>query len=229
MTDPKVRSSPLMARRQMLIGGVLAASSALAYARQPRPYARRVPREKFDAWVPRTVDTWSVSGTDGVLLPPPDALSDRLYDNLVTRTYQGADVAPVMMLLAYNNLQDGVVQLHRPEICYPVGGFELSNTEEVPIAVPNRTIPASFFSARAPDRVEQVLYFTRLGKMYPRRWVEQRWAVVQTNLAGHIPDGLLVRFSMLGQDRQRAVDTLSRFAADFIAASPPALRNLLVV
>ena len=126
----------LLSRRQALIGLALAASSGIAFARQPRSQAAVIPTKKFETWVPQRVDAWTVAGTSGVVLPPPDALRDRLYDNLVTRVYESPVSPPVMLLLAYNNLQDGVVQVHRPEVCYPVGGYELSETQEVSLPVP---------------------------------------------------------------------------------------------
>jgi EpsI family protein len=222
------RTTPLISRRHAIIGGVLAGTAALAFARQPTLHAPRIARGRFDSWIPLKVQDWSVVGSSGVLLPPPDALSDRLYDNLVTRVYDSALEPSVMLLLAYNNLQDGVVQVHRPEVCYPVGGYTLSATQKVALPVSGGTIPASFFTAVGPDRTEQVLYFTRLGAAYPRTWAEQRWAVAKANLHELIPDGLLMRVSLLGRSPPQAVAVLTRFMVNFIAASPAPLRNLLV-
>jgi EpsI family protein len=122
-----------------------------------------------------------------------------------------------------------VVQVHRPEVCYPVGGFELSETRKVSLAVLGKEIPANLFTADGPGRTEQVLYFTRLGGSYPRSWAEQRWTVAQANLAGRIPDGMMMRVSLLGRDQAAAFKTLSQFASQFIVASPRGLQKLLVV
>jgi EpsI family protein len=219
----------LLSRRQALIGLALAASSGIAFARQPRSQAAVIPTKKFETWVPQRVDAWTVAGTSGVVLPPPDALRDRLYDNLVTRVYESPVSPPVMLLLAYNNLQDGVVQVHRPEVCYPVGGYELSETQEVSLPVTGKVIPANFFTAKGPDRTEQVLYFTRLGHGYPRNWGEQRWTVIQANIGGRIPDGMMMRVSLLGGNQASSFEILRRFTVDFIAASALPLRKLLLV
>jgi len=42
-----------------------------------------------------------------------------------------------------------------------------------------------------------VLYWTRIGELVPTGWWSQRFAVVQSNLRGTIPDGLLVRLPNL--------------------------------
>ncbi|MXO87045.1 EpsI family protein [Altererythrobacter aurantiacus] len=225
---PTRATQPLISRRHMLIGGALAAASGIAYARMPTPHKEPVDPEEFEEMVPRTVGGYEVVSESGVVLPPPDTLRDRLYDNLATRVYSKEQATPIMLLLAYNNTQDGVLQVHRPEVCYPVGGFELTPTQELPIAAAGRTIPSNFFTATGPDRVEQVAYFTRLGSAYPRSWAEQRLSVVRANLAGNIPDGMLMRVSMLSPNRENALEQLRDFAANFIAASPPALQRLLL-
>lgn len=220
--------SPALSRRNLLIGGILLSASGIAFARQPEIAAAPVKSKAFQALVPKQFGKWRSAESSDVILPPPDALRDRLYDNLVTRAYTAPGQSPVMLLLAYNNAQDGVLQVHRPEVCYPVGGFKLSETRNIPLTDGRYTIPANFFTAVGPDRVEQVAYYTRLGSAYPRTWAEQRLAVVRANLAGDIPDGMLMRVSLLGQNAALAQAELEEFATSFIAAAPPQLRKLLV-
>lgn len=224
------RNRPKLAlsRRQMLIGGAFACVSAVGFARQPKAQHLPVNATKFDSWVPVRFGEWSVVSNSGVLLPPPDSLSDRLYDNLVTRVYQGQGGDQVMLLLAYNNVQDGVLQVHRPEVCYPVGGFKLSETREVPFRAMGRTIPANFFTAVGSNRTEQVAYFTRLGDSFPRSWAEQRITVIRANLAGRIPDGMMLRVSLDGGDQRLALETLRGFTEEFVRASAQPLRKLLL-
>ena len=218
----------LISRRHMLIGGALLTASGIAFARRPTVCRPRVKLETFEKWLPTTFKQWRLVGSSGVVLPPPDSLSDRLYDDLVTRVYRGADT-DVMMLLAYNNSQDGVLQVHRPEICYPVGGYTLSETKRIAIPALGKKLPSNVFTATSAERTEQVVYFTRLGNSYPRSWAEQRMAVVEENLAGRIPDGLLVRASLLGRDQAQALRTLRSFFGEFAKAAAPSLQRLLVI
>jgi EpsI family protein len=226
---PKQESrSPGLNRRNLIIGGILLSAAGIAYARQPVVAAEPVKSKAFQALVPKQFGKWQSAESGDVILPPPDALRDRLYDNLVTRAYAAPGQEPVMLLLAYNNAQDGVLQVHRPEVCYPVGGFQLSETRDIPFTDGRHTIAANFFTATGPDRVEQVAYYTRLGSAYPRTWAEQRLAVVRANLAGDIPDGMLMRVSLLGRNADTAKAELQEFASSFLAAAPPHLRKLLV-
>ncbi|MBW8295244.1 exosortase-associated protein EpsI, V-type [Sphingopyxis sp.] len=217
-----------ISRRNMLLGVVLGGASAVAFARQPAIANPKIPEKRFEEWVPKSFGAWDEVSQSGVILPPPDALSDRLYDNLITRVYVAPDLPPVMLLLAYNNAQDGVLQVHRPEFCYPVGGFQLTPTRDIMIEASNRSVPANFFTATAPNRVEQVAYFTRLGSAYPRKWSEQRIAVMRANLAGEVPDGMMMRVSVLGFDPREAQGLLTGFARQFIENSNPRMQRLLL-
>lgn len=221
-------STSELSRRNMLLGAVLAGASGFAFMRQPAISHPVVPEKDFESWVPPEFGDWNTVSQSGVVLPPPDTLRDRLYDNLVTRVYAALNLPSVMLLLAYNNAQDGVLQVHRPEVCYPVGGFELSTTREIAFRASGQTVPANMFTATAPGRVEQVAYFTRLGTAYPRRWIEQRAAVMRANLAGEIPDGMMMRVSALGIDQAEAQPLLADFASKFIESSNLRMQRLLL-
>jgi EpsI family protein len=227
-SNPSKRApGSLLSRRNFFMGAAMLATSGIAFARQPTAHNPVVEAEKFEGWVPKEFGPWSMVASSGVVLPAPDALSDRLYDNLVTRVYS-SPAAAVMMLLAYNNRQDGMLQVHRPEVCYPVGGFRLTETERTSVQALGRQVPANFFTATASDRTEQVVYFTRLGSAYPRSWAEQRLTVVEENLAGRIPDGIMLRASLVGTDRKAATEVLGRFIGEFAASAAPPLQRLLV-
>lgn len=218
-----------MNRRHILIGGALAAASGLAYARKPHITVDPVKKGELDKMLPTKVGDWTFQSSSGLVLPPPDALSDRLYDEISTRVYQSPNQPPVMLLIAYSNLQDGMLQIHRPETCYPVGGYKLSDSHivEIPV-VTGKSVPCRFFTAESPARTEQVLYWTRIGRMMPGRWIEQRWAVVDANLRAEIPDGLLVRMSMVTPDAKVAIAGLQQFALQLTGLVSPKMRNILI-
>lgn len=215
-------------RRKVIIGLGMMAASATAFARVPVPNRPKLPKKEFEDLIPDSVGQWQFATVSGVVLPPPDALSERLYDNLVTRIYTNPAGEAVMFLAAYNNRQDGVLQIHRPEVCYPAGGFTLSQTEQTRIPLgPSLTLPAHAFVAKARDREETVLYWTRVGSQFPQQWSEQRLAVIAANLRGIIPDGLLFRVSTFGNSGAE-LGMLKDFTRSFIAASPAKLRSVML-
>lgn len=228
MTSPADRRPFTLDRRKVLLGLGMAAASGVAYARQPAPNRPRIDAEVFEEMMPDTVGPWRYATASGVVLPPSDALSDRLYDNLVTRMYEGPAGRTLMMLIAYNNRQDGVLQIHRPEICYPAGGYTLTSTQAIDVPLnSSNVLPCQGFLAQSPRRDEAVLYWTRVGESFPRRWAEQRLTVVKANLAGIIPDGILVRVSTLGNDMSVELPRMQSFIADLSAIASPELGQLL--
>lgn len=229
MTDDERTATGLrVSRRAFVVGGAMLAAGGAAVARIPQPNSPSIGIEKFKAMVPDTVGSWHFQQTSGLVLPPEDALSARLYDNLVTRTYTNPAGEVIMLLIAYKNYQDGVLQIHRPEICYPAGGYQLSPTTATAIPVGGgRSMPANAFSAVGNDRSEQVLYWTRIGEAFPVRWSEQRMAVLRANLARINPDGLLARVSMPNDDMATSRPLMVKFIEDLRTSSPPALRRIL--
>ena len=215
-------------RRALVLGGLLIAGGGAAVARQPRATAARIDKGHLERFIPKRIGAWSYQPAADMVLPPADELSDKLYSGLVTRRYDAPGHAPVMLLVAYSNVQDGMLQLHRPEVCYPASGYRLSETREVDISNGiGGTIAANAFSADGVSRIEQVLYWTRIGQSFPTRWIKQRAAVVSANLAGYIPDGVLVRLSRLAPEMGDTLPDLSAFAAALVAAAGPEGRRIL--
>lgn len=218
----------LMDRRKVLAGIGLLGVAGVVQARQPVPNRGPIPQKTFEGMIPDRVGSFAFETSSGLVLPPPDTLSNRLYDNLVTRVYASPEGEGMMCLLAYNNRQDGVLQIHRPEICYPAGGYTLSPIENVAIALPGAApLPAQLFTATGDERNEVVMYWTRIGDSFPRKWAEQRLAVARENLRGIIPDGVMVRISVVGNDAEAARPKMEAFIGDFFRAASPRLRNLL--
>jgi len=228
MVDAASAGPVSLDRRKVLLGLGMIGLSGLAQARMPVPNTPAIKKKAFEALIPEKVGDFSFNTESGLVLPPPDALSARLYDSIVTRTYTNPQGQVVMLLIAYNNKQDGLLQLHRPEICYPAGGYTLTSVDPIDVPVTgSATLPSQIFAARSDERNEVVLYWTRVGEQFPRKWAEQRWAVAKENLVGIIPDGILVRVSTLEPDIAQATPTLMGFTRDLHDASAGRGRKLM--
>ncbi|MDB5581807.1 MAG: methanolan biosynthesis EpsI [Bradyrhizobium sp.] len=227
---PDVTASPpklLGTRRELLIGAGCLLASGTALAMKPRHQIEFLGSAKIEDLVPKQFAGWRYVASSGLVLPPQDQLQDILYSQLLTRTYANADGVEMMLLIAYNASQDGVVQVHRPEVCYPASGYHLSKIAEHVIRLtPGVDIPSRYIVAETGLRREEIIYWTRLGNAFPRRWSDQRWAVFTQNLHGDIPDGLLVRISSATPDIGSA--PLDAFARDFYAGVGARMRQVLV-
>ena len=133
--------------------------------------------------------------TDGLVLPPQDELSAKLYEQVLTRMYQADRRPPIALLIAYGGAQNADLQLHRPDECYPAQGFSISGKRHVPVAWGEQTISATMLTGARFDRTEQVLYWSRIARLFPEEARDERRAIISENLAGRMPDGALVRLS----------------------------------
>jgi EpsI family protein len=213
----------------MIMGTALAAVSAAAFVREPRVTKAALKAGELERLIPTRIGEWDFETRSGLVLPPDDPLSKSLYSDVLTRVYVSANRPPVMLLIAYSNTQNGMLQVHRPEVCYPAGGYTLSETQTKTLDVtPQIHIPARFFSAESASRTEQVMYWTRIGSESPTSWIDQRAAVVRANLKRVIPDGILVRTSTVLADFGSAEPVLKEFVSAMIRELSPAGRKLLI-
>ena len=217
-------------RRDLLVAGALLTAEAVTFARMPWLPVVALANGKLEDIIPTDVGAWYDSGSGGLVLPPEQqAKSDRVYSDVLARSYLNPNGASVMLLVAYDPSQSGMLQVHRPEACYPAAGFDLSRSSRVsvPLAA-GITVPALFLTATNGPRVEQVLYWTRIGRAFPRSYDEQRSSVMNQNLQGLLPDGALVRISMLDDDAGRALSTLAGFARTLFAKGAADCRKMLI-
>jgi EpsI family protein len=218
-----------LSRREALIGGTFLAAAAAGLALKPRTAENLLGDAKLDQLVPQRIDGWQFNTASGLVLPPADQLRDSIYSQLLTRTYVRDGAAPVMLLIAYSGAQDGTIQIHRPEVCYPASGFKLlrNDPHQVPLGTgAGAGLPSRAIVATTETRREQLIYWTRLGDHFPTRWIEQRLAVTAENFAGIVPDGVLVRISTVGDGDQFAL--LDGFARELVASVGRRARQVLL-
>jgi len=221
-----VRPGLLGTRRQFMIGAGCLTAATLAFLRKPRKDDSFMGSAKLEDLVPAHFAGWDFVTASGLVLPPQDQLQSKIYHQLLTRVYNRGDGQSIMLLIAYGGSQDGVVQIHRPEICYPASGYNLSVVDDhIARLAPKVLIPSRYIVADSPARKEQMIYWTRLGTDFPRRWSEQRLSVFEQNMEGIIPDGVLVRISTDNPYASPAI--LDKFAADLYGSSNGLLRRLL--
>ncbi|WP_380879022.1 hypothetical protein ACFB49_19900 [Sphingomonas sp. DBB INV C78] len=221
--------SPRLSRRNMMIGGVMLATAGLAYTRQPKPIPPVLGKTKLDTLIPNKIGRWTYETTSGLVLPPRDQLSERIYDQLVTRVYSAPDGTGVMLLIAYSGRQDGMLQVHRPEVCYPASGYTLTEAanHDIPVG-PDFALPTRFIVAEGLSRTEQLIYWTRIGPSFPTGWLSQRRAVIDENLKGYIPDGVLVRMSAIANGNTSLTPIFDEFTRELIRSVPAKTRQILI-
>ena len=82
----------------------------------------------------------------------PDEASDKLYQDLETRIYLGAEIPVIMFLCAYSNVQKSDIQGHRPEVCCPASGYRIIRNMAEKITVGKQDINACLLIAHRGGR-----------------------------------------------------------------------------
>jgi len=207
-------SSGRLTRRNLLMGCAMLAVSGFAFARTPTRRFAAMSDKQFEALFPRAFGDWQSMPASELILPPESELANKLYEHILTRSYQNSAGDVVMFLAAFSSAQIEDVQLHRPEVCYAVAGFKIAKNDPYELRFNDQfVVPARVVLADRPLRAETILYWTRVGDDFPAGWTQQRFAMVKANLEGYYPDGILIRASVIN-DGKDDVATLASFYRD---------------
>lgn len=216
-------------RRDFVIGLLGAGAFGTAEFLRPRRRVRLFPTGTLEDIVPRRFGTWTELPGGNIITPvTPNSLSDRLYSGTISRLYvePGVSNRAIMLLVAYGGEQSDMLQLHRPETCYPAVGLEITSRQLGAIALPGgQTLPATRLTAGTVNRHESIIYWTRLGEEFPRSGSEQRRDRLKTAMQGVIGDGILVRASTVSSgSASEDFAYVERFLHDFVGALPQGAR-----
>lgn len=217
-------------RRDVLLGGAMLAAATGALALTPRQRLEYLGRNKLDTVVPRRIGPWTEKSSDAFVLPrTPNSLAAQLYSDQIARLYVAPDNIPVMVVMAYGNLQSDQLQLHRPEVCYAAVGFQISAStrNDLPLT-PSVMLPVRELVATSDARIEPICYWTRIGDALPTSGNEQRWAKLAQEIHGIIPDGILVRLSTVAPPSPEIFAGLRAFGTALVQSVAAANRPILI-
>jgi exosortase D (VPLPA-CTERM-specific) len=166
---------------------------SLIFVLTPPPARVDVPRDSF-AIFPRSFGTWKGSST------PLDINTERVLGatDYVNATYSSADeTSYVNVFAAWYVKQTEGAGIHSPEVCLPVGGWEVSTIEPKQISMPG-TVYGDFIVNRAVIQkgvTKQLVYywFEQRGKRMTNDYLA-KVSVVWDSLTMGRTDGAMVRF-----------------------------------
>lgn len=200
---------------------LMCATSIAAYFARPSTNAATLaPKIQLETAVPKQFGQWRVeqAQTATVVNPQTQQLLDKLYSQLLTRTYVDEKGYRVMLSLAYGDDQRGGLQAHKPEVCYPAQGFTLHKNVAAEIDTPFGKVPGRRLGTQLGARVEPVTYWFAVADRAVTSRFERRWAEIRLGLTGQVPHGLLFRVSSIDSDADRAYREQDRFVSELLAA-----------
>jgi len=181
---------------KLLIGlGILTTVTSILWVAYPQPEPTRVPREPF-GFFPMTLNEWD--GSSSVLDQSIEYVLGA--DDYLQASYLAPGEAfPVGFFSAYYHKQTEGSGIHSPEVCLPVGGWEMFEVKQVTIDLESATGWAPFESNRAiiqKGLQQQLVYywFEQRGKRMTNDFAVKLVTISDSLTMGR-SDGALVRFT----------------------------------
>ena len=214
----------------LTLAALMCCASAAGIAMRPTSKASAsADAVSLETLVPPEFGEWRELQDKGALVVNPQTkeLLDKLYSQLLTRTYVNRQGYRIMLSLAYGDDQRGGLQAHRPETCYPAQGFKVSSLQDGTLSTAHGTIGVRRLITSLGPRNEPVTYWLTVGDHIVRNRWEKRLAEIRLGVTGQIPDGMLFRISSIDADEGRAFDMQRSFTADLMSAVSPRARRQL--
>jgi EpsI family protein len=219
-----------MQRRALVILGLSAGSLGAAEAMKPRTKLASIRGLdiNIDAMVPRQFDGWQALDDkfSAVVNPVVQETLDKIYSQLVSRTYVSAGQRRIMLSIAYGDDQRKYLGVHYPEVCYPAQGFAVQSNVMGQTTIAGAPLPLRRLeTSLGKQRYEPVTYWTTMGDFtsfggFPRRMIELRYGLQRV-----IPDGLLFRVSSIGQDSAAQFKMQEQFIQSMLEGMQPPVRR----
>ncbi len=219
-----------LALRCCIFAATLAAALAGAEVLRPTHHlAKDRPPIDLQAQVPAQFGEWREVQDMKPLLPDPELQNrlDKLYTQVLARTYVNASGQHVMLSIAYGSDQNSeATAVHRPEFCYGAQGFSVSDLGATELQLGSARLPLQRLLARQGTRIEPMMYWVTLDTTATLPGLGRKLAQLEYGLKGNIADGMLVRVSSIGpQNPQLQYELQRAFLADLREAMPAAARD----
>lgn len=198
----------------MLMAGVTAST-----LKPTHKIADERPKIKLVDMVPERFGDWRLLPQSGALVTNPQAetLINKLYSQLLNRTYVNSAGQAIMLSISYGEDQRDGMQLHYPEVCYPAQGFEVKANRTGTIDTVYGHIPVRRLETQLNgQRHEPVTYWSTVGNQVTLGGINKKILEIKYGIRGKIPDGLLFRMSSIDQDSSAAFALQEKFARELL-------------
>ncbi|MBN8507173.1 MAG: EpsI family protein [Burkholderiales bacterium] len=208
--------------KAVVLAGLMALGAVAAEVTRPTTkIADRGEPVQLERLFPREFGPWRVDDSLPVILPAPDvqAKLDKIYNQVLSRTYVDAAGRRIMLSVAYGGDQSDGTNAHKPEVCYPAQGFQLGSSRRGAIDMADGTrLAVRDLTTQLGTRHEPITYWIVVGDSTVTTGTEQKLIQLKYGLRGLIPDGMLVRISSIDADAAKAHALHRAFVADLAAA-----------
>lgn len=218
-------------RRALVLAASMAAAAALAALGKPVPRGDAAGTDlDLDKLLPREFGDWRVDAATEAFVRPAAQQGKvyKVYDQVLERTFINSAGQRIMVSAAFGREQSAGMQMHRPEVCYPGGGFKVEGVEPVRLTLAGQAVAATRLHAFLPGRSEPITYWTLLGDEVVTDSTAFRLRQLSFGVRRQLLDGLLMRVSSIDSQPARAYALQSRFADELARAMRPAERAKVI-
>jgi EpsI family protein len=211
----------------LIAGLMLAASIGAVVGRPTARLAQERPHISLATTVPGQFGDWREEqlAYTPVVDPATQNMLDKLYAEVLNRTYVNRDGYHIMLSLAYGSDQRGELLAHKPELCYPAQGFTVTKNDPGQLATPFGDIPVRRLFGTRGARQEPVTYWFSVGDEAVGGRTQKRLVDLRYGLTGRIPDGMLFRISSIDGNLTRAYGMQARFVNQLLDSLGPEERK----
>jgi EpsI family protein len=204
--------------RSLALGMAMLCASGLAVVLKPTRSLADSGGFSLEAVVPRSFGDWKIDPDIVPVVPTPDVQAnlDRLYSQIVSRTYVNPAGVRMMLTLAYGGDQSDALKAHRQESCYAAQGFDIKSLGHARLSVNGASIPVTRMLAVRGRRSEPVTYWFTMGDRVVLGRMERLMVQMRFGLSGRIPDGMLVRVSNLSSDPEASYKAHDLFVRELL-------------
>jgi EpsI family protein len=215
-----------MFARALVLGLAMGAASVVPVMFRDGDFAgARVAPMDLERVVPREFGLWhEMAAAVLVVNPQSKELIDKLYSQVLTRSYVNSSGHVIMLTIAYGNDQRGNLEVHKPEVCYPAQGFTVYQNVTGSLATSSGSISVRRLETSMGPRKEPVTYWSTLAGGVVENRIQKRVSELKSTLAGRVPDGLLVRVSSIDPDTAHAWQVHQAFVDALLQSLPDAER-----
>jgi EpsI family protein len=187
------------------------------------------PKIELEALFPRSFGNWKEDTRMPLAVISPDQAEvlNRIYNQTLSRSYVNDKGERVMLSVAYGGDQSDGTSAHRPEVCYPAQGFQITGNRRVSLSIADRKVSARQLESKLGGRYEPVTYWIVIAEQTTTSGTEQKLAQLRYGLRGLIPDGMLVRVSTIDRDSAKAYELQESFLREMAQAMPDPQRALV--
>ncbi len=206
----------------VVLGIAMCLAAALAVALKPtKKLSDQRAKVNLETMIPPSFGSWQIDPQAGANIKPSadvQANLDKIYDQILNRTYINKNGERIMLTITYGSSQSQDLKAHRQEVCYAAQGFQIQALKHESLRLLQQSVPVTRMFAIKQDRNEPVTYWFTMGDNVVLSRVERLMVQIKYSFAGVIPDGVLVRVSNLNPDPEKGFAEHSEFLNELMAA-----------